>query len=281
MKILLTGASSDTGLKLTKKLIENLDNFSESILLSSSSYINEQVNVNKYDKIKIINQNLLKPFQNKLKLALNDIDILIHIAWIRPKNPSNAVNLNMEVIDKILENINKNTKIIFLSSISGVPNALSYYGKSKFQISKILLNNCETSVFICGLIITENKKTPFYFLKKLFENSLFLIKFGSKVKILYTDSNQMLNAINNKINNFEKGVYRLYNNEDITLDEFAKRNFNLKQKMSLDISLIIKFFLLISKYLNYIPVVNKIVDKIITIVTIDKLKTDELIKKGF
>ena len=281
MKILLTGASSDTGLKLTKKLIENLDNFSELILLSSSSHINEQVNVNKYDKIKIINQNLLKPFQNKLKLALNDIDILIHIAWIRPKNPSNAVNLNMEVIDKILENLNKNTKIIFLSSISGVPNALSYYGKSKFQISKILLNNCETSVFICGLIITENKKTPFYFLKKLFENSLFLIKFGSKVKILYTDSNQMLNAINNKINNFEKGVYRLYNNEDITLDEFAKRNFNLKQKMSLDISLIIKFFLLISKYLNYIPVVNKIIDKIITIVTIDKLKTDELIKKGF
>ena len=38
---------------------------------------------------------------------------------------------------------------------------------------------------------------------------------------------------------------------------------------------------LISKYLNYVPIVNKIVDKIITIVTIDKFKTDELIKKGF
>ena len=41
MKILLTGASSDTGLKLTKKLIENLDNFSELTLLSSSLSISE------------------------------------------------------------------------------------------------------------------------------------------------------------------------------------------------------------------------------------------------
>jgi len=281
MKILLTGASSDTGLKLTKKLIENLDNFSELTLLSSSLSISEKTSVGKYDKVKIINQNLLDPLQDKLKLALNNIDVLIHIAWIRPTNPLNAINHNMEVIDKILKNINKKTKVIFLSSISGVPNALSYYGKSKFQISKILLNNCETSVFVCGLIITDNKKTPFYFLKKLFENSLFLIKFGSKVKVLYTDSNQVINAINNKINNFEKGVCKLYNNEDISLDDFAKRNFKLKQKISINISLIIKLFLLISKYLNYVPIVNKIVDKIITIVTIDKFKTDELIKKGF
>ena len=37
---------------------------------------------------------------------------------------------------------------------------------------------------ICGLIITDNKKTPFYFLKNLFEKLPFLIKFGSKVKVL-------------------------------------------------------------------------------------------------
>ena len=91
----------------------------------------------------------------------------------------------------------------------------------------------------------------------------------------------MLNAINNKINNFEKGVYRLYNNEDITLDEFAKRNFEIKKKISINISIIIKMFLLISKYLNYVPWINKIADKIITIVTIDKFKIDEFIKKGF
>ena len=281
MKILLTGASSDTGLKLAEKLIENLGNFNELILLSSSLHVSERININKNNKIKIINQNLLEPFQDKLKLILNDIDILIHVAWIRPNNPLNAINHNMNVIEKILKNINSKTKVIFLSSISGVSNALGYYGKSKFQISKILSNNCETSVLICGLIITDNKKTPFYFLKNLFEKLPFLIKFGSKVKVLYTDSNQVLNAICNKINNFEKGVYKLYNNEDITLDEFAKRNFKLKQKISIDISLFIKMFLLISKYLNYVPLLNKIVDKIITMVTIDKYKADELIKKGF
>ena len=224
---------------------------------------------------------MLDPFQDELKLSLNSIDILIHIAWIRPANPSNAIDLNMKVVKKILENLNKKAKIIFLSSISGIPGSLSYYGKSKFQISKTFFNICETSVFVCGLIITDNKKTPFHFLKRLFENTPFLIRFGSKVKVLYTDSNQVIKAITDKIINFEKGVFRLYNNEDISLDEFAKRNFELKQKISININFIIRLFLLISKYLNYVPWINKIVDKIITIVTINKFKVDEFTKKGF
>ena len=103
MKILLTGASSDTGLKLAEKLIENLGNFNELILLSSSLHVSERININKNNKIKIINQNLLEPFQDKLKLILNDIDILIHVAWIRPNNPLNAVNHNMDVVEKILD----------------------------------------------------------------------------------------------------------------------------------------------------------------------------------
>ena len=58
MKILLTGASSDTGLKLAEKLIENLGNFNELILLSTSLHVSERININKHNKIKIINQNL-------------------------------------------------------------------------------------------------------------------------------------------------------------------------------------------------------------------------------
>jgi len=49
----------------------------------------------------------------------------------------------------------------------------------------------------------------------------------------------------------------------------------------LNISLFLKLFLLISKYLNYIPGVNKVVDKIIILTTIDKLEADEFTKKGF
>ena len=35
MKILLTGASSDIGLKLAKKLIKNIENFSEITLITN------------------------------------------------------------------------------------------------------------------------------------------------------------------------------------------------------------------------------------------------------
>ncbi|HIF61529.1 MAG TPA: hypothetical protein EYQ38_00995 [Candidatus Pelagibacter sp.] len=281
MKILLTGASSDTGLKIAKKIIENSNNFDQLILLSSSSSLSEKVDINKNEKVKIIHQNLLDPFQDKLKLILKDIDILIHAAWIRPNNSLNAIDYNCKVAQNFLDNINKKTKIIFLSSISGYPKSLSYYGKSKFKVSEIFYNNRETCVFVCGLIITNKEKTSFYMLKKIFEKLPFLIKFGGKTKVLFINSDKVLKEIYNKIFDFKKGVHRLYENEDTSIDLFAKKNFEIRQKISLNISLFLKLFLLISKYLNYIPGVNKVVDKIIILTTIDKLEADEFTKKGF
>ncbi len=281
MKILLTGASSDTGLKIAKKIIENSNNFDQLILLSSSSSLSEKVDINKNEKVKIIHQNLLDPFQDKLKLILKDIDILIHAAWIRPNNSLNAIDYNCKVAQNFLDNINKKTKIIFLSSISGYPKSLSYYGKSKFKVSEIFYNNRETCVFVCGLIITNKEKTSFYMLKKIFEKLPFLIKFGGKTKVLFINSDKVLKEIYNKIFDFKKGVHRLYENEDTSIDLFAKKNFEIRQKISLNISLFLKLFLLISKYLNYIPGVNKVVDKIIILTTIDNLEADEFTKKGF
>ena len=100
MKILLTGASSDTGLKLTKKLIENLNNFDELYLITNSNPIVQKKDLNKSDKIKIINQNLLNTFENEINNALKKIDILIHIAWMRPNKPSRTTDLNINVIKK-------------------------------------------------------------------------------------------------------------------------------------------------------------------------------------
>jgi len=270
MKILLTGASSDTGLKITKKIIENSNNFEQLILLSSSPALFEKADIKKSEKIKIIHQNLLEPFNDKLKLILSDVDILVHLAWIRPNNSLNAIDYNRQVAQKFLDHISKKTKIIFLSSISGYPKSLSYYGKSKFKVSEIFYNNRETCVFVCGLIITDKENTSFYMLKKLFEKLPFLIKFGDKTKVLFAESDQVLKEIYNKIFDFKKGVHRLYEDEDMSIDLFAKKKFKTRQKISLNISLFLKFFLLISKYLNYVPGVNKIVDKVIILITIDK-----------
>ena len=45
--------------------------------------------------------------------------------------------------------------------------------------------------------------------------------------------------------------------------------------------MLLRFFLFVARYINYIPVINRISDKLITVFTNDKLKTDEFIKKGF
>ena len=281
MKILLTGASSDTGLKLTKKLIENLNNFDELYLITNSNPIVQKKDLNKSDKIKIINQKLLNTYENEMNNALKKIDILIHIAWIRPNKPSRTTDLNINGIKKISNNLNKRAKVIYLSSVSGIPSAMSFYGKSKFETSKILFNSYDTCLFVCGLIITDNKNSPFFYLKRTIEKMPLLIKFGNKIRILYTDSDNVITEIYNKIFNFKKGIHKLYNDEDVTLDDFIKINFDLKKKIYINLGLFINLFLIFLKFINYIPFINKITDRLITLLTNDKKKTDEFVEGNF
>ena len=138
MKILLTGASSGVGLKLTKKIIKNIESFSEIFLLCNPNSKFDKINFIKHEKIKLIRQNLLEPHSNELKLILNEIDFFVHYAWIRPKNPAKSVAYNSKIIENIFANLNKKVKIIFLSSVAGIPGSISHYGKSKYQISKLL-----------------------------------------------------------------------------------------------------------------------------------------------
>ena len=44
------------------------------------------------------------------------------------------------------------------------------------------------------------------------------------VAIKYVDSDNVITEIYNKIFNFKKGIHKLYNDDDITLDDFIKIN---------------------------------------------------------
>ena len=281
MKILLTGASSGVGLKLSEKLIGNIENFSQIFLLCNPNSKFDEANFIKHEKIKLIRQNLLEPHSNELKLILNEIDFLVHYAWIRPKNPANSITHNTKIIKNIFVNLNKKVKIIFLSSVAGIPESISHYGKSKYQISKLLHNSFETKILISGLIVSENKDTWFDKMKKILEKIPILIKFGERFKVLHTSTDQVVNITYDNIFHFKKEIFKLYEDENISLDNFIKKNSTLNKNFNINISMLLRSFLFVARYINYIPVINRISDKLITVFTNDKLKTDEFIKKGF
>ena len=280
MRILLTGASSSIGIKLTEKIISNLGNFNEIFLITHSNLISKKINFDHLKKVKLINQNLLNQFSAELKNKLSKIDCLIHFAWIRPTNPNDSIKLNLEVIEKIMENLKSNTKVIFLSSVAGIPDAISYYGKSKYLVSKKIYNTFNSSIFISGLIMSDSENSWFHSLKSFYEKLPILIKFGNNIKVLHTNSNNVVNAIYSNIFNFQKGVFKLYNNDDISLDNFIKKNSTIERKLHININWLLNFFLLAAKYINYIPFINKISEKMIILITNSKLKTDEFIKRG-
>ena len=172
------------------------------------------------------------------------------------------------------------TKVIFLSSVAGIPDAISYYGKSKYLVSKKIYNTFNSSIFISGLIMSDSADSWFHSLKSFYEKLPILIKFGNNIKVLHTNSNNVVNAIYSNIFNFQKGVFKLYNNDDISLDNFIKKNSTIERKLHININWLLNFFLLAAKYINYIPFINKISEKMIILITNSKLKTDEFIKRG-
>ena len=73
MKILVTGASTDIGLKLTKRLTKNLGDLDELFLLSFTQSVSNEIDLDIHKKIKIINQHLLSSFKYELKeILIND-----------------------------------------------------------------------------------------------------------------------------------------------------------------------------------------------------------------
>ena len=130
-------------------------------------------------------------------------------------------------------------------------------------------------------MISDNEKSTFYLLKKFMLKIPLKIKFGNKVEILHTKSAIVVNAINNKIINFDRGIFKLYNDDKILFDDFIEKNFNINKNYHINIGFFLNFFLLIAKYINCIPMINKITDKFITLLTNNKLKTDRFIKEEF
>ena len=98
---------------------------------------------------------------------------------------------------------------------------------------------------------------------------------------MHTSTDQVVNITYDNIFHFKKEIFKLYEDENISLDNFIKKNSTLNKNFHINISMLLRFFLFVARYINYIPVINRISDKLITVFTNDKLKTDEFIKKGF
>lgn len=87
--------------------------------------------------------------------TLKGVDYLVHAAYIKssPSTP-NALELNLKGTERLLASARTHRlqRVVFLSSLSAQPDALSAYGKQKYAIER-LFDGPEDTVIRPGLVI--------------------------------------------------------------------------------------------------------------------------------
>ncbi len=162
-----------------------------------------------------------------------DVDYIVHCAYMKNENNSNAFQINVDGSKRLLElsrkyDIKKN---IFLSSMSAQENAPTIYGKQKFAIEK-LFNSPQDIVIRPGLVIGNGGliKDMIAFIKK--RKVIPLINGGKQpIQTLYIDD--LVLAIDKIVEKNINGTLTISESEPITYKQFYRElcsvfGFNVK-----------------------------------------------------
>lgn len=261
--VVVTGANGYLG----RHIIDYFSNDPELFVtaLVSPSY-NDSNPLHSQNNIQIIKADLTKKLNSNICRALKYADKIFHFAWSRLNDIEKETKNNIQIIEKLLNEISNKGNFFFISSVAASPNAISSYGKIKYQISQMLyeLGCC---VLVCGLVIEPNPlKGPYKLLKNLISKSPISIRFINGVPVVYPI---MIDDIGFTLQSFigkktYKKTYRLFT-EQINLNNFLVLIENTCKPKRISINLDVTNVLRIVNYMNRAYLLpNKIYEKIST-----------------
>ena len=241
-KILLTGVNSKISNYISKKLYQKKFQLYG---LTSSKIISKKY----YKQIGSIHD------YNFLKNTLQQCEYIIHVGWSRKSN-----NNNLKFYNKLLRLKNKKTKIIFFSTVAASPNAISYYGKTKYELSNINLLNKNINLFI-GLVDFKFSN-HIQLLNKTFNFRLFQIRFTKNIfNVYYVKIENLVKLI------LEIIKYKKSKSNYLVVDKIFKINDFLdfcdnKKKFKIYLPYFLTIFFI--KLIQAIKTNNVLIDKIKT-----------------
>lgn len=242
-KIFLTGVNSKISNFISKKLYQQKFQLYG---LTSSKIINKKY----YKKIARIDNN------DFIKKILPQCEFIIHIGW----NRKSGSNDNLKFYNKLLKLKNKKAKIIFFSTVAASPNAISYYGKTKYKLSKINLKNKNINLFI-GLV-NFKFSNHIQLLNRVFNFRLFKLRFTKNIfNVYHVKIETLVNLILQIIK------YKKTKSNYLVVDKIFKINdfldlCNNKKKIKIYIPYFLSIFLI--KIIQKIKTKNTLLDKIKT-----------------
>lgn len=260
LKIVITGANGYIGTNLIKFLTQN-----------KSCKIYAIINENSLPKFKtssnvtVFKADLTKPLKNDIVEVIKSCDKVVHLAWNKGHDYESTLKKNVAMVDNLLLYLKKTSSLLFMSSVTGTPQTLSIYGKTKYKCSNYVLKKGGV-VLVCGLVLDmENPGGSFKILYKLINKTNFAFRFfkgGPKVyPIRVLDLLNFLDFIFDK--ELCSDTYKLFY-KPISFNRFIKHMEKSIKKKRIPIILSRKFLLILGNTGRFVPAFRKFSDKILT-----------------
>jgi len=201
----------------------------------------------KINKFTHSNKHMETDFNNMS--SLNNIDIYFSIVRDDLKDSIDHLSKYIDISNK------KNSKFFYISSINAkFPNA-SYYSKIKYECEQIVLKK-GGKIIRLGLVISDQPYGPYKSLKK-FANLPISLKFSNSTKITTTN---ILDFNNIDFENINENMIEIFDKE-YSLNTFLSMNRVKKNKLNINLSLIVKLL----KFINKVFFLKGIFERVLTL----------------
>lgn len=182
-----------------------------------------------------------------------DTKAIIHCAYIPFKQGHKTNERNFKATQRLIKisRIKHVSKFVFLSSFSAFPDALSHYGKNKYEIEQIFDENTD---LILRPALVKGSGGLWKNMQKLIDNNRFIPLIGNGIQPVQTvDIRVLAEVIKVGIEKNISGFYNIADQEAFPIKQLYKSMSSENQKANFFIPipyfvsiLIVKFFALIS-----------------------------------
>jgi hypothetical protein len=188
--VVITGAHSGIGQELIKRLIPE----GISVLGLVTPWCNQAVLHRSGEQIKYVACDLREALGAEIIGRCKDANILVHLAWARPKKSIDALAENRLMFDNIRCALPTGIKTVYMSSVCATSDNPSHYGQAKYHLG-LHMGARDKVEIIAGLVRSNPAMGPYLALENFVCKLHAAFKFLPSPAALIADQEQVMTAL--------------------------------------------------------------------------------------
>ncbi|MDV7340867.1 hypothetical protein RYZ26_14770 [Terasakiella sp. A23] len=265
VKVVVTGAHSGIGQDLIKSVCEK----GVEVLALITPWAKQDGLYQKDGSVIYIPCDLQKTVPADIVDQCKDAEILVHLAWARPKDVSKATSDNLDLYQNLTTALPDDIKTVFMSSVCATDVNPSYYGQAKFALAQ-KMDRSRTVEIIAGLVMSEPAMGPYLALQNFVCKLHGAFKFLPSPMAVVADADQVMQALEKSVLDFDNcpRLVAAYRPEAVRLNDLIVDILKVKKVSGLPIpvpnGLTVAMLYLVRKL---VPSMS-IADRLITLLTV-------------